>query len=133
MAVDFILDARIPDSYLPAGKVTFSNSAGTTVYWSVAWGDAGYTGTNLGATTNDTDGDFNPPIDAPLSPDGVSALLFVGSGGPDTAGERSSNNFADYGVTDVQAMFTNNARESVVVTAEVVFANGGFEGVDEEE
>lgn len=131
LAVDFTLEQRIPDSYLPAGQVTFGNASGTSVFWSLAWGDAAFTGSNTGSTANDPDGMFNPPVDAPLSPDGVRALLFVGSNNPDTSSEPSSNNFADYGVTNDEALFTNNARESVMVRSQIVFADGGFEGEDE--
>jgi hypothetical protein len=49
---DFTLAVPIPVSYLTAGKLTFEADGGTvntpgTVYWSVAWGGAAYTGTNF--------------------------------------------------------------------------------------
>src|SRR5207244_289122 len=49
---DFTMTSLIPPSYLPAGRLTFEDNAGT-ILWSLAWGGAGYTGSNLGSTTND--------------------------------------------------------------------------------
>jgi hypothetical protein len=45
---DFILANRIPDSYLPAGSLTFEDDFGT-IYWRLSWGGAGYTGATTGA------------------------------------------------------------------------------------
>src|SRR3989442_9868240 len=54
---DLTMTAVIPPAYLAAGRLTFEDSVGT-IYWSLAWGGGSYTGSNLGAPTNDADGDF---------------------------------------------------------------------------
>lgn len=67
---DFTMTNRIPDSYFPAGKLTFEEDDGT-ILWAVAWGLSNYTGSNTGATTNDDDGDFGAaigPLTSPLLP-----------------------------------------------------------------
>jgi hypothetical protein len=106
---DFVMDP-IPTGYLSAGRIAFEQDTGL-VYWSVAWGGAGYTGTNMGSTTNDDDGNFNPP-EVMLPTAGTSALQFGGA-----ANALSTNNLADYSVTAGAAVFINGAGQSVTVTA----------------
>ena len=103
---DFTLTSPIPASYLAAGRLTFEDDFGT-IYWSLAWGGAGYTGTNTGAIDNDADGNFNPPFGSPLANSLSQAILF-----PGTAGALSTNNAADYVLTAAEPTFTNNAGSS---------------------
>jgi uncharacterized repeat protein (TIGR01451 family) len=106
---DFTMTSLIPSSYLPAGRLTFEDSFGT-IYWSLAWGGAGYTGSNLGSLTNDADGNFGPPFASALPSSTNQALLFTT---PDPTGVApSTTNVADYGVTAGAAVFTNNAGTS---------------------
>lgn len=124
-APDFTLDNAIPPAYLAAGKLTFETGAGT-VYWSLAWGGASYTGTNTGQTDNDADGNFNPPFAGPLPSSGDVALQFTG-----VAGAASTNNAADYALSASPATFTNNA--GVAGTVVDCFFYDGFElGIVEE-
>ena len=103
---DFTMTSVIPSSYLPAGRLTFEDSVGT-ILWSVAWGGAGYTGSTLGSTTNDSDGEFGPPFASRLPSSSNQALRFTT---PDAAGDAAStNNLADYAVTPGPSVFTNNA------------------------
>jgi hypothetical protein len=60
--------------------------------------------------TNDSDGNFGPSFAGPLPTSGVQALRFTG-----TAAAPSSNNAADYALTDGAAVVTNNARNSFTV------------------
>jgi hypothetical protein len=99
---DFILTAPIPASYLAAGRLTWEGDGGT-IWWSLAWGGAAYTGSNLGAPTNDADGDFGPPFASPLASAVGQAILFTG-----TATALSTSNAADYTFTTVPPTFTNN-------------------------
>lgn len=100
---DFILSNLIPPAYLNAGRLTFEDGGGT-IYWSLAWGGGTYTGSNAGSTTNDADGNFGPPIAAPLPSVGGLSLLFQG-----TAAAASTSNVTDYAVTASEAFFINNA------------------------
>lgn len=108
---------RIPTSYLEAGKLTFEGDDGT-IYWSLAWGGAAYTGPNLGATTNDPDGDFGPAFPEPLLNSHSRALLFNGA-----AGAPSSTNAADYVLTGNMPMFSTNTGGSVTLQ-DCVFGDG---------
>jgi hypothetical protein len=122
MVADFTMTSLIPASYLPAGRLTFEDSTGT-VLWSLAWGGAAYTGSNLGSTFNDADGDFGPPFGSPFPSTTLQALLFSA---PDPTGSAlSTNNAADYSITAGAAIFTNNARASgtVVPPAPAQFFN----------
>ena len=103
---DFVMSALIPPSYLAAGKLSFEDSSGN-VYWSLAWGGAGYTGTNTGTTSNDADGDFNPAFGGALPSGGGQSLLFPGA-----ANAMSTNNAADFVTSPGDAVFTNNAGAS---------------------
>ena len=100
---DFVMTNAIPDSYIPAGSLTFEDDFGT-VYWRVSWGGAGYTGATTGSMTNDTDGNFGPPFDGPLPTGSGQALRFQGA-----SNALSTNNAANYAVTAGAAVFTNNA------------------------
>jgi uncharacterized repeat protein (TIGR01451 family) len=111
---DFTTTSLIPSSYLPAGRLTFEDSVGT-IYWSLAWGGAGYTGSTSGSLTNDADGDFGPPFGSALPSTTNRALLFTA---PDATGDAlSTTNLADYGLTTGAAVFTNNAGTSGTLPA----------------
>jgi hypothetical protein len=111
---DFVMTNLIPASYLAAGKLTWEDDAGT-VYWSLAWGGAGYTGTNLGTTDNDADGNFNPPFPGPMQSSNNQAVRF-----PGLASAMSTNNAADYALSVGNAVFTNNANQSITVPVEAM-------------
>lgn len=100
---DFAMANLIPTSYLAAGRLTFESDSGT-IYWSVAWGGAGYTGSHQGDVSNDADLNFGPAINVALPSTGLRSLLF-----PGTAGAPSTSNPLDYGVSADAASFTNNA------------------------
>ena len=107
---DFTMDNLIPASYLAAGSMTFENNLGTTIYWRLSWGGAGYTGSNLGSTFNDLDGNFAPPFAGPLQSSDTRAVRFQGSGSA-----LSTNNLADYALTTGDAVFVNNAGDAFTV------------------
>ncbi len=91
---DFTLTNLIPESYLPAGSLTFEEDFGT-IYWRLSWGGGAYTGPNDGDCINDDDpcpgpGDFGPPWPGRLPSGGVQALQFQGS-----AAAESTTNFDD--------------------------------------
>jgi hypothetical protein len=111
---DFVMTNPVPVSYLPAGKITFEDDTGT-VLWSLAWGGAAYTGTNLGTMDNDADGNFNPPFGSALPSLTTQAVLFPG---PFSA--LSTNNLADYITTPGAATFTNNAGDTTTVPVELL-------------
>jgi hypothetical protein len=100
-APDFTLSSLIPPSRLAAGRLAFQ--LGSTIYWSLSWGGAGYTGSTTGATDNDADGDFGPAYGGELLASGA-ALRFQGA-----AGAASTSNAADYATTSGGATFVNNA------------------------
>jgi hypothetical protein len=110
---DFVMTSLIPASYLPAGKLTFEDDAGT-VYWGLAWGGAAYTGTNTGQPDNDPDGNFNPPFGGVLQSANNQAVRFTGA-----ATAQSNNNAADYALTAGNAVFTNNAGASTTVPVDL--------------
>lgn len=120
---DFVLDSPIPPAYLAAGKLTFETGAGL-VYWSVAWGGASYTGGNTGSTTNDADGNFNPPFPGVHPYSGNIALRFIGA-----AAAQSTNNADDYALSASPATFINNDGETVTL-ADCV-QNDGFEVIED--
>jgi MYXO-CTERM domain-containing protein len=109
---DFTLAVPIPASYLAAGKVTFEDDGGT-IYWSLAWGGASYTGTNLGSTTNDADGNFGAPFGTGLPTAGRQGPLFTGP-----ASAVSTNNLADYALSADPATVTKNNGSSFTVVPE---------------
>ena len=102
-SADFTLTNLIPVTYLSGGKVTFEDDGGT-IYWSTAFG--AYTGTNLGNTTNDPDGNFGAPTFA-LPTGSIQGVRFTG-----TAAAASTTNVLDYALTANPATVRNNARNS---------------------
>jgi hypothetical protein len=121
----------VPASHIAAGKITFEQDNGT-ILWSMAWGGTGYTGTNSGATTNDSDGNFSPVISGAFPTAGTSALRFNG-----TATALSTNNAAQYNTVSSNVTFTNNAGANFVLTLPPeppCFADynqdGGVDGAD---
>lgn len=117
---DFTLASNIPASYLQAGRITFEDDGGSvatpgTIYWSVSWG-GGYTGSNLGSTQNDADGNFGPAVGATLrtSTGGIAAgFRFTG-----TATAPSTNNAADYQLVPASATVIRNNGASFVIVPE---------------
>lgn len=107
---DFIMANLIPASYFAAGSLCWESDAGI-IMWRLSWGGASYTGSNLGSTTNDMDGNFGPPFGSPLPSSGITAVQFQG---PATA--FSTNNAADYLLTTGPVVFINNAGTSFTVT-----------------
>jgi hypothetical protein len=112
---DFVMTNLIPASYLAAGKLTWEDNSGALVYWSLAWGDGAYTGTNTGTIDNDADGVFNPPFGLAMPSATGQALQFTGP-----PGAVSTNNAADYAITVGNATFTNNAGQSGTVPVELM-------------
>lgn len=116
---DFLLTTPIPPGYLAAGRLTFEHD-GADIYWSLAWGGNAYTGSHIGLTTNDADGNFGPATASALPSTNNQALRFTGA-----ASALSTTNLADYAITPQAAVFTNNAGASVTVTVdETIFAHG---------
>lgn len=119
---DFVMTNLMPASYLPAGKVSFESPT----YWSLAWGGAGYTGTNTGATDNDPDGNFNPPFPGVLPWTVDQSVQFPGA-----SDATSTNNAADYLLSASPVTLTNNAGTAAAITGCVFgdgFETGGLEG-----
>jgi len=117
---DFMMTDLIPQSYLAAGRITFEDGFGS-VYWSLAFGGANYTGPTNGTFDNDLDGEFGPPFNGPLPSTSTSSLHFQG-----LASDPSSNNRDDYRVTPAPAVFFNVAGSRFAVGDGSVF---GFEVV----
>jgi hypothetical protein len=111
---DFVMTNPIPPAYLPAGKITFEDDLGT-VYWSLAWGGANYTGTNTGTLDNDADGNFNPPFPGVMASTTDQSVIFPG---PFNA--PSTNNAADYILNPNNAIVTNNAGQTGSVPVELM-------------
>ncbi len=93
---DFTLATPIPASYLAAGRLTFEQDGGTvatpgTIIWSLSWGGSSYTGSNIGSTNNDVDGNFGPPFGSALPSTGGKGVLFSGA-----ATAASTTNLANY-------------------------------------
>ena len=117
-APDFTLATPIPSSYLSAGRLTFEDDAGTvatpgTIYWSLAWGGAGYTGSHIGDTTNDADGNFGPAFGSALPTSSRQGVLFTG-----TAAAASTTNAADYAFSAIPATVTRNDGTAFTVVPE---------------
>jgi len=108
---DYILENPIPDAYLAAGSLIFVNDDDTLIVWRLSWGGDSYTGSTIGAFTNDSDQEFGPPISGPLPDSGRISLLFPGD-----ADALSTSNLSDYQLTEGEAVFFNNAGASFVVT-----------------
>jgi hypothetical protein len=111
---DFIMTNTIPASYLAAGRLTFEFDGGL-IYWSLAWGGAGYTGSNAGEPDNDPNSNFGPPFGSALPSATNQGLRFTG-----TASAQSNSNLADYAVTAGAAVYTNNAGVSAPVPVELM-------------
>ncbi|MGD9690021.1 MAG: hypothetical protein AB7V47_09795 [Phycisphaerales bacterium] len=107
-APDFVMTNVIPASYLAAGRMTWELN--NIIYWSFAWGGASYTGSNLGAATNDADGNFGAPFPGALPSTTTQAVFFNGA-----FGAASTNNAAQYLLTPAAATFINNAGDSFVI------------------
>lgn len=114
---DFTMMNPIPADYLPAGRLTFQN--GSTILWSLSWGGTAYTGSTLGSTDNDADGNFGPSWPGVLTSGSDQALLFQGA-----ANAQSTNNAANYALTPGAATFTRNNGTAVQVIDCTVFADG---------
>ncbi len=106
---DFTMANLIPASYFAAGSLCWESNAGV-IMWRLSWGGASYTGSNLGSTTNDLDGNFGPPFDGVVPATCASALQFQGS-----ATDFSTNNAADYLLIGSPIVFSNNAGASFTV------------------
>ena len=111
---DAVMASPIPVTYLAAGRLTFEQDNGF-VYWSFAWGGAGYTGPNNGAVDNDADGNYGPPFGSALPSASTVAVRFTAA-----AGAPSTNNAADYQVTPGAAVFTNNGGANGTVPVELM-------------
>jgi uncharacterized repeat protein (TIGR01451 family) len=112
---DFTMTSLIPSSYLAAGRLTYEDTGGN-IYWSLAWGGAGYTGSNTGLITNDADGNFGPPFGAALPSGSSQALLFSTA---DTNGSAPSvSNSTDYAITGGGATFRDNQGRTVTLTSQ---------------
>src|SRR5207249_11136134 len=95
--------------YFAACSLCWESNAGT-IYWRLSWGGVSYTGSNLGNTANDLDGNFGPPFDGAIPAICASALQFQGS-----ATDFSTNNAADYLLIGSPIVFFNNAGASFAV------------------
>jgi hypothetical protein len=110
---DFVLTNTIPASYLAAGTLTFESDGGI-VYWRLSWGGASYAGGGAGSTTNDADGDFDPPFSTALPSTNGKALAFQFA-----ATAASTNNANDYLLTPGPATFVRNNGGSGTITSTV--------------
>ena len=108
---DFTMTHLIPASYLAAGRIVYASDA-NEILWSISFGGASYTGSNMGDTVNDADGNFGPPFPDPLPSATAQALLFQANGG-----SLSTNNAADYRLTTGPATFFNNAGGSATLAS----------------
>lgn len=112
LSQDFIMNTPIPDSYLPAGKISYESDAGV-ILWSVSYGGSKYKGPNVGSTLNDPSGNFGPAFAGPLPSSSLQALRFKG-----TASASSTSNATDYRVPPTDAVFTNTSGEDFRVIPE---------------
>lgn len=115
---DFTLSQRIPEGYLRAGRLTFEDGFGT-IYWSLAWGGAAYTGSNLGNATNDPDGNFGPQVGGMLPFNTAQSLRFLGA-----AGDQSTSNLVDYALSSGAAQLVNNDDDPPVSLGSCIFGDG---------
>jgi len=121
LVTDKVMDALIPASYLTAGSLTFEDSGGSFIYWRVSWGGASYTGSTIGSTTNDANGDFGKLTGA-MQTSTLQAIRFTGA-----ASAASTTNQADYALTAGAATFNNNAGTAFTVIGGAV-ADGDLDG-----
>ncbi|MBS0187765.1 MAG: hypothetical protein JSS51_06830 [Planctomycetes bacterium] len=108
---DFTMTNPIPPSYLAAGRLTFEFDGGT-IWWSLAWGGASYTGSNAVDLTNDSDGNAGPAFGQSLPTASTTALQYTGG-----VSGASTTNAANYAISAPGAIVTNNARVSFTVKA----------------
>lgn len=120
---NFVLTNPIPDSYIPAGSITFEDNF-ETVYWRLSWGGAAYTGSNVGDITNDVDGDFGPAYADPLPTTTQQSLRFQFA-----TSAKSTTNLADYALSAGAAVFTNNAGTSGTVQSLIGVPPGPAAGI----
>ncbi len=119
---DFTMTNPIPASYLAAGSLTFEDNFGS-IYWRLSWGGAAYTGSGALLTTNDANGNANPPFPGPLPHTGLDAVRFTG-----LASALSTTNAADYALTAGASTWTNNAGASEAVVG--LPGCGVYPGID---
>ncbi|MCB1554754.1 MAG: hypothetical protein KDJ14_13180 [Xanthomonadales bacterium] len=117
VAPDATMTALIPAGYLPAGRLTFQN--GSTIYWSLCWGGAGYTGSTTGSMTNDTDGEFGPCFAGPLPSATDVTLRFPGA-----SSAQSTNNAADYALSASPGSLISNAGSTFGLSDDRIFRHG---------
>lgn len=122
LATDFTLANPIPASYLAAGRLTFEDDF-NTIYWSLSWGGASYTGPTTGSALNDSNGDYGPSFGSPLPSTSLQALQFTGA-----ATANSTNNAADYAITAGASVWTNNANASFTLVNPPDPDSGDFDG-----
>jgi hypothetical protein len=121
---DFFMDA-IPASYLAEGQLRFMDD-GSTIYWSLSWGGAGYTGSTAGDFTNDSNGNFGPPFGSALPSTSLQALQFTG-----ISSAASTSNSLQYAVTAGAATFVNNAGTSFTLVTPSMGLDGDYNENDE--
>lgn len=119
---DFTMSAAIPESYLPAGRLTFEEHG--DIVWSLSWGGDAYTGSTAGSTDNDADGVYGPSWPGALPSQTDMALLFQGG-----AAAMSTSNAANYALSPGEAIFTRNNGSAFMVVDCFLFADG-FESAD---
>jgi hypothetical protein len=105
---DFTMTKVIPASYLAAGKLTFED--GPTIWWSVAWGGAAYTGPQTVSIFNDSDGNAGAAFAGVLPSTTTQTLFYNG-----IASGASTTNAANYLVSSGAAVFKNNAGNNFTV------------------
>lgn len=112
---DYVLANAIPAAYLTAGRLTFEADGGSvstpgTIYWSLAWGGSGYTGSN---STDPTNGTGGSPFASALPTAPFKGIQFQGS-----ASAVSTSNATDYAFTANPATVTRNNGSSFTVVPE---------------
>lgn len=119
---DFTLASAIPFSYFNAGRVTFEDDSGTvagpgTIYWSVAWGGASYTGPVTGNTQNDLDGDFGKTSLTLRNPNLlVPGFVFTGGTGLSTSNDLQYRaTVGNAGTTTTETVIKNNGTVFTIV------------------
>ncbi len=122
---DFTLANAIPAGYLAAGRLTFEDDGGSvatagTIYWSVSWGGAAYTGSNTGSTQNDADGNFGPPYALGLPTTGAHGIRFTG-----TSSAPSTTNAANYALASNPATVTKNNGTAFTIPSQLTVPDPG--------
>lgn len=111
---DLALTDRIPDSYFAAGRLTFEQNDGT-IFWSLAWGGNGYTGSTTGGVINDSDAQFGPPFASALASSAVYPNAATAVQTLLAATALSTANNVDYETAATGGTVTNNNGDSFVV------------------